>query len=208
MMKINRFAIYLLFVAAAVFAPCAAYGADAEVTFSITGMDPVNVMRFQDPDKPGLRIGYIQSTEFSHAVRSTSGQAENVDDGILYYTLSFEKLGEQKFRMEISYDFAAPDGRSEGVRNKSLVNIDIIKAITPAEIEEKAQKHAQALADIMFDYFLKYKLSDDVKGSLAVYLKEIITDLLKSMPRDGIMIMRRWDDLAGPKNTPLANPGA
>src|SRR6185295_7789308 len=79
--------------------------AASEITFSISGMDTAQVMRFKD-DPGKVRIGYIQSTQFSHSVHGKSKKPETSEDGIFYYSLIVEKLPDGTFQMDISYDFA------------------------------------------------------------------------------------------------------
>ena len=180
---------------------CAADQARAakEIDFSISGVDPVNVMRFRDPSGGRVRVGYIQSTEFSHTVREGPQTIEGAEDGILYYGVMLEKLEDGTFQLEITYDFASADGRSEGTRNRSVVTPELLKSLTPEALNQRARIHADAFANAVFDYFLKYKLEEETRPSLVVFLTEITADLLKTMPRDALMIIRRWDDLTGMK---------
>lgn len=174
--------------------------AAAEIVFSISGMDPVQVMRFQDPEDQKIRIGYIQSTEFSHSLVEKGKLTDEIEDGIFYYSLLMEKLADGSFQMDISYDFASPDGTSKGIRNRSIVNEAVLKGITHGQIEERAGEHATAFAEVVYENFLEEKLSgsgENILESLEVFFESISLDLLKSMPKDGVMIIRRWDDLVG-----------
>lgn len=172
--------------------------AATEISFSISGMDPVEVMRYNEDGK--TRLGYVQSTNFSHSVAEKRGKAEKVEDGILYYSVMLEKLPDGTYQMDISYDFSSADGTSKGIRNRSIVNEDILKGIGDAEIAAQAGKHADALAGVVWQNFLKSKITaaeEEVVKSLREFLTGISEDLLKSMPKDALNIIRRWEDLAG-----------
>jgi hypothetical protein len=190
------------FVCALLLAAASPALAATEVAFSVAGMDPVEIMRIQDPDTSKIRIGYIQSTEFSHSVKGRAKKAEEIEDGIFYYSVIVEKLPEGDFQLEISYDFASADGTSKGIRNRSVVNEEVLKSITDEQLDERAGVHAEAFAQVVYEHFLKAKLTGDegeITKALTDFFRGLARDLLKSMPKDGIMIIRRWDDLAGAK---------
>jgi hypothetical protein len=169
--------------------------AATEITFSISGMDPVHVMRFKEPNQPDIRIGYVQSTDLTHTTRQGPHIVDTVEDGIIYYSVILQRVEGDHYRMDIAYDFASADGRSEGIRNRSVINADVLKGITTDEIQSRARAHAEAFSEVVFEYFLKYKIDAEVQTSLTVFLTEIFQDLLRSLPRDGLSIIRRWDDL-------------
>jgi hypothetical protein len=169
--------------------------AETSIEFSITSIEPVSVMRYTDPDTGDVKIGYTQSTELFHREITDKGKGNRKEDGLLYYSLKFKKI-ENGFRMDISYDFASLNGESSGILNSSIVSPTVLKNITSGKIKEKAAKHADALAPVIYNDHLKGKLPEETVETLRIFLKDILTDLLKSLPADGLMIMRRWDDLA------------
>ena len=174
--------------------------AATEIAFSITGMDPVEVMRFQDPEDQKIRVGYIQSTEFSHSIQQEEKQPVEIEDGIFYYSVLMEKLPDGTFQMDIAYDFASSDGTSRGIRNRSIVTEEILKSITAQDIQTRAGEHATAFANVVYENFLKGKLtqdSEEIVRILSEFFTGISKDLLKSMPKDGVKIIRRGDDLVG-----------
>lgn len=167
----------------------------ASPVFSIAAVKPGDVLRQRDPRTDALRIGWMQSTEFSRFEGD-----EQIEEGIVYYTVMLEKAQDGTFRMEISYDFAAQDGTSKGIRSTSIVTGETFRAMTPEELEERAGVHAAEFAAVIHENFLKEKTGTEGRAALEEFLRPIVTDLLKSLPKDGLMIVRRWDDLAGRRN--------
>ncbi len=163
------------------------------VAFSISRIDPANVMRFPSAEGKGLRIGYIQSTTFR--LTNPADAKEEIEAGILYYSVTFERIDDKSYQMEVSYDFASADGLSRGIRNRSIVTQDILNSISAKEIRAKAHQHAHAMTKVIYDNFLKSTLSEEDRRSLERFLEDLNRDLLKSLPKDGVMIIRRWDDL-------------
>lgn len=179
-----------------VLASCLAAGsafAAAGIAFSISGVDPVNVMRFPSAEGKGIRIGYIQSTSFSHT--DPADPKDEIEAGILYYSVIFERIDDRSYQMEVSYDFASPDGFSRGIRNRSIVTQEILSGVSAKEIREKARQHAHAMTKVMYDNFFKEKMNEEDRKGLERFLEDLNRDLLKSLPKDGVMIIRRWDDL-------------
>lgn len=192
MSTLIRIAAALIFLAGA-----GAVSAAPSVEFMISGMDPANVMRFVDPDDASnLRIGYVQSTQFSHGPRGRR-KTGATEDGILYYAVRLKKIAGEEFELTLSYDFAVSDGRSRGIRTRSIVTEQILKAITADELKERARAHADDFSKVVFENFLKTRIGAGELPNLRDFLAGLSADLLKTMPKDAIMIIRRWDDLSG-----------